>query len=443
MMKFDKFFTLAKEAGIEALEIYVRKSSNLSFSLFQTHLDSYSISDKQTLAARGIFKGQMAYAYSEKIDKTTPNFIIDQLLENAKNLDKDTKPVIFKGSERYKKFNAFNPNLKTYPVEKKIDLLHQIEAKLKNSDERISEIGGLQYEESTEEVMLFNSYGLSLKQKSNYFVIYAEAVVKDGEDIKTGYKIYLDNDIAKFDVDSFVDNVKNEAISKLGGKPCASKKYKTLLGAKVVSSLLSALLTSTIAEEVQKHSSLFEGKIGEQVASKKVTIIEDPSKKNVFNRYFDDEGVATYKKTIIDKGVLKAYLYNLETAQKEETNTTGNGYRYSAKSSIGTNYVNITLKPGKKSEKEIIEGIKEGIYIKDVQGLHAGLNSQSGNFSLQASGFMIRDGKIQEPVNLITVAGNLLQLFKDVIAVSSDSELQLSSMTTSSVLVKKLSISGK
>ncbi len=81
--------------------------------------------------------------------------------------------------------------------------------------------------------------------------------------------------------------------------------------------------------------------------------------------------------------------------------------------------------------------------MTEVQGLHAGLNPRSGNFSLQASGFMIRDGKLAEPVNLITVAGNLVDMFKNVKEVANNSELQLSSTNTPSILVSKLAISGK
>lgn len=443
-MKLDnKIFELAKEAGIEALEIYVNKSYSLSFSLFHSELDSYSLANAQTLSARGIVNGHMGYAYSEKIDKTTPEYIVRQIVENAKNIDKDETPSIFKGSEKYKKFNPFNEGLSLYPIEKKIQLLHTIEDKLKTADPRITEIGGCQYEESANELYIANSYGLKLKQKSNYFVVYAEAVASDKEEVKTGYKIKLGNDITSFNVDAFVQDIAKEVTSKLGGKPCASKSYRTVLSPKVVANLLSALLSSAKAREVQKHSSLLEGKLNEAIASKHITIYEDPTCKNIFNRYFDDEGVATYKKALVEKGVLKTYVYNLETAAIDGVESTGNGYRSGAKGAVGTGFVNITLKPGNKSEEELMSKIKEGVYISEVTGLHAGLNAQSGNFSLQASGFMIRDGKIAEPINLITVAGNLLQLFKDVIGVANNSELQTSSYTTSSLLIKKLAISGK
>lgn len=110
---------------------------------------------------------------------------------------------------------------------------------------------------------------------------------------------------------------------------------------------------------------------------------------------------------------------------------------------MGVSFVNPSIKPGRLSEADLLAKVKTGVYISSVQGLHAGLNPQSGNFSLQAEGFMIRDGKIAEPLSLITVAGNLLDLFLSVRDVANNSELQLSGITAPSLLIKSLAISGK
>ena len=442
MIKLNKYFELAKEANIEALEIYIVRNYSLGFSLFHGEIDSYTTNDSISLGARGIFNGKMGYAYSEKIDKTTPEFIVKNIVENAKNITNDNKVTIFEGSKKYKKFNCYNKELDIIPVEEKLNKLYEIERKLKESDERITEIGGVGYEESRSETILANSYGLKLSEKSNYYVFFAEAVAKDGEDTKTGYKTFLECDFSKFDLDKFVNEVKDNTIKQLGGKPCKSKNYRAVLAPRVVSSLMTAMLNSTIAEEVQKHSSLFEGKLNTQVLSKKITISEKPLAHNIFFKGFDDEGVATYNKDIFKNGVLKTFLYNLETALKDGVETTGNGYRSSSKSPVGTGFSNIFLKPGKISEEDMIKKVKNGIYIDSITGLHAGLNAQSGNFSLQATGFMIRDGKIAEPVNLITVASNLVKVFQDVTMVANNTELLTNATTVPSIAIKSIMVSG-
>lgn len=440
-MNSKKFFELAKAAGLSAAEVTLRKNYQLSISIFRSEVSNYSLSDTSSISARGIYNGFFGATHSEKDDATTPAFLVDQIKENAKVVERDEPAIIFPGSKKYKNRKTFNPAIELIPIDKKLANLFEIERKLKETDPRITEVESVDYSEIAGEVVMENSYGLKLKRKSNYFYYVASVVAKEGDDVKTGFKVFLSNKPEDFNLDKFVADTAKDALSKLGGRTTKSKKYPTVINPEVTSSLLDAYLSNVSAESVQKKSSLFAGKLNEAVASKKVTVIEAPLSNNCFFTNFDDEGVATYNKPIIEKGVLKTFLYNLGTAAKDGVETTGNGYSSGAK--IGVGFVNPVLKPGRKSEQELIGNIKEGLYLTEVAGLHSGLNASSGNFSLQAGGFMIRDGKIAEPVTLITVAGNLLELFKDVKEVGSNLELQLSSVSTPSIFVKKLAVSGE
>lgn len=442
-MNYNKFLEEAKKIGIEGYEIYIEKNYKLSIATFHQEISNYTVADSTILAARGIYDGKMGYAYTELNDKTAPLYLAEQVKENAKGISTTEVPVIFKGSPLYKKKKVYDPSLEKVTAEEKIALLHEIETKLRAEDERIQEVGGVEYEEVVSEITLFNSHGLLLKDKSNYCIVVAEAVAKNGDEVKTGYKIFFDTNPKKLDIDTFVKQVAQETIAKLGGAPCVSKSYPCVFDPQVFSHLISCYLSSMDAEEVQRHSSFLEGKLSQVIASKKVTLIENPLQKNIFFRYFDDEGVATMPKTLIEKGVLKTYLYNLETASKDHVESTGNGYKGSAKGKVGIRYNNVILKPGKRTEEEMMSHIEEGVYITDVQGLHAGMNRQSGNFSLQASGFMIRNGKIAEPINLITIAGNLLKVMQDVLEVANNSKTQLSSITCPSVYIRSIAVSGK
>lgn len=438
-MKYDIYFEKAREEGIDELELSVSREYSLSFSWFRGELESYTTSNTSDLSARGTYLGRAGYVNSEKIDRGTVDYVIEKIKENATVNRSADEIIIFKGSERYAKKRVFNPKLARISIEEKIALLKEMEMRIKKADERITDVE-LGYSESENEYTLMNSYGLNLKSKTNYCSIYAQvvAVGSDGE-TKTGFKVFIDNDLDRFHIDSFVEKVVDETISQLNGSPCLSKKYKAVLNPSVTASLIGFFVSNAIADEVQKNTSLFKGKLHQQVASRKVTIEERPLDKNPFFRYFDDEGVATFNKKIIDKGTLSTYLYNLATAKKDGVQSTGNGYRGSGK--VGTSTANIVLKPGKKSEEELFAMVQEGIYITDVEGLHAGMNPQSGNFSLQAKGYLIEGGKRGAPVCLITVAGNLFQLFKDIREVANNSE-RIGETTASSVLLKKLAVSG-
>ena len=440
-MKYDKFFALAKEAGIEEAELYINESFSLSFSLFHSEVDNYSSNKSMTILARGIVNGKFGTANCDSWSAEHAKYLVNEIVENAKVIENEDPAFIFEGSPKYKKINTFNKDLEKVSIDEKMKKLYELEAAIKKGDPRIIEVGGVEYSESAESVTIMNSKGLKLAQKSNYFYLVGQAVAKEGEQVKSGYELFLDNDFSKFNAEKLAEQVVENTVSQLGGEACESNTYKAVLSPDVVKSLLAAYVGNADSEEVQKRSSLFIGKLNEKVASNKITIEDKPLQRNVFARWFDDEGVATYNKPIIQNGVLKTYLYNLTTAAKEGVQTTGNASRSGAKMGISTFFLH--LKPGKKSQEELFKEVGDGVYITDVSGLHAGLNPQSGNFSLQSTGFLIKNGKRDRGLDVITVSGNLVDLFKDVIEVGSDERVFPSGVACSSVLIKKIVVSGK
>ena len=436
-----KFFALAKESGLESADLTSNESSSLSVSIFHGEVDSLSNNSSYELVARGIYKGKMGTISVDNVDKNSPEYLVKEIKRGASIIETDDPVFIFKGSEKYHKKNVsknvdFGEN-----VQEKVKILLEIEKKLLAYDKRINEVVTVGFESSTHSYKKTNSYGLKLSQKMNAYSYFAEVTAKDGDEIRTGWTVFASLDENEFDIDKYVEKVAKEALQKLGSIQCESKKYPVVFNPECVASLLSFLISSLDAEEVQKHTSLLEGKLGQQVLSKKLSVIENPLEKNLFFRYFDDEGVATNKKFLIKNGVISTYLYTLQTAAKDNVQPTGNGYG-AGKARADVGYV--FVKGGKKSEEEMISGIKEGVYITELQGLHSGMNQHSGNFSLQCAGFMIKDGKKAEPLALITVAGNLINVFSDIKCIANNNKLVISNqMSCPSILVGKMAISGK
>ena len=441
MGKYDRFFVLAKEAGLEQVELFVSESHSLQISLFHGEVDEYKDNNGYSILARGILNGKCGAASADVWNKDKAQWLVNEIVANAKVIENEDPIFIFKGSEKYHKVNTFNKALEEVTIDEKMEKLHALEKALKEIDKRIVEVAGTEFSQTTEKVTLINSNGLNLTQRSNYFTFIAQCVAKEGEQTKSGYDFFLDNDFSKFNPEEFAKKVVKITVDQLGGEPCETNKYKAVLHPDVVTSLIKAYVGHADAEEVQKHSSLFIDKIGQKIASSKVTIEDKPLQKNVFARWFDDEGVATYNKPIIKNGVLQTYLYNLTTAAKAGVESTGNGYGGGSKKGISSTF--LSLKPGKKSQEELFQEVGNGVFITDVSGLHAGLNPQSGNFSLQSTGFLIENGKKGKPLDLITVSGNLLEVFKDVLEVGNDVTVSPAGVSAESVLIKKLAVSGK
>ena len=440
-MKYDKFFILAKEAGIEEAELYIGESYSLSFSLFHSEVDNYSSNRSMTILARGIVNGKFGTATCDSWSTEHAQYLVNEIAANAKVIENEDPAFIFEGSKKYTKINTYNKELSKVSIEDKMTKLYELEKAIREGDKRVVEVGGVEYSESEESVTILNSKGLKLAQKSNYFVYVGQAVAREGTQTKSGWEILLDNDFSKADIPSLAKQVVKNTVDQLGGEACESATYQAVLSPDVVKSFLTFYVGNADAEEVQKRSSLFIGKLNQKIASNKITIEDKPLKRNVFSRWFDDEGVATYNKAIVKNGVLQTYLYNLTTAAKEGVESTGNASRGGSKMGIGTFF--LELKPGKKSQEELFEQIGNGVYITDVQGLHAGLNPQSGNFSLQSTGYLIKNGKRERALDVITVSGNLMDIFQDVIEVGNDQKTFPSGIACSSLLVKKIVVSGK
>ena len=441
MSKYDKFFALAKEAGLEQVELFISESHNLQISLFHGEVDEYKDNNGYSILARGILNGKCGSASADVWNAEKAKWLVNEIVANAKVIENDDPVFIFKGSEKYHKVNTFNKALEQVSIDQKMEKLYALEKALKEIDPRVVEIAGTEFNQSSEKVTLMNSNGLNLVQRSNYFVYLAQCVAKEGEQTKSGYDFFFSNNFDEFDPKKLAAKIVKDTVDQLGGKACASNTYKAVLNPDVVISLLKAYIGHADAEEVQKQSSLFIGKIGQKIASNKVTIEDKPQAKNVFARWFDDEGVATYNKPIIKNGVLQTYLYNLTTAAKDGVQSTGNGYGGGSKKGISSTF--LSLKPGKKSLDELFEKVGNGVFITDVSGIHAGLNPQSGNFSLQSTGYMIENGKKGRPLDLITVSGNLLDIFKDVLEVGNDVTVSPSGVSAESILIKKIVVSGE
>ena len=440
MGKYDKFFALAKEAGLSEVELYISESRSLSISMFHGEVDEYKDNNGYSILARGILNGKCGSATADVWNKDKAAWLIKEIVANAKVIENDDPIFIFKGSEKYHKVNTFNKDLENVKTDDVLANLVAIEKECRSLDPRVVEVAATEYNQVSEKVTLVNSNGLNLVQKNNFYYYVAQCMAKQGEQTKSGYDFFFDNDASKFDLKKFAKKVVDQTVAQLGGEACATNKYKAILHPDVVSSLIKAYIGHANSEEVQKRSSLFIGKLGQKVASRKVTIEDRPLQKNPFARWFDDEGVATYNKAIIKNGVLQTYLYNLTTAAKEGVQTTGNGYGGGKK---GVSSTFLYLKPGKKSLDELFKEVGNGVFITDVSGLHAGLNPQSGNFSLQSTGYMIEDGKKGKPLDLITVSGNLLEVFQDVVEVGNDVTVSPSGVSAESILIKKIAVSGK
>lgn len=449
-MKMNEFkeavIAAAKARNIEEYEFYGAKSDSINAGALMHAINEFSTETMEGVCFRCIANGRMGYASTELFTLEEAERIVDAALENAASIESEDKVFIHAPGDTYENIapiDTVEPS-----AAKLIESVMSIHEKTYKADSRI--IDGFQtfgsFDRSS--ITICNSKGLDLQYSDAYSQFGCEAVAKDGENMYNGF-VMKAVDYAKLDEDAIVKEAVDDAIEQIGQESVNSGTYNIVLSGKMVASLLGVYFSIFTGESTQRGLSLLAGKEGEMIASDLVTLVDDPFCEDTFLRMpFDSEGVATYRKNIIEKGKLNTLLYNLATAHKAGVKSTGNGKKLTYSSSVNTLPYNLYLAKGGSGEKEdIFKAIGNGIYVTSLNGLHAGANPVTGDFSIASEGYLIENGKKSRPAKNFTISGNFYQLLKDIFMVGDD--LKFSTPRSGccfgspTIAVKDVSVAGK
>lgn len=439
-------FSKGKDAGFTDMEIYSQKANNLSIRVFKGEVDSYTLAESGGYSFRGLYRGNMGYAYTEVLDQESVEMLVRDALENAEIIDAEEQLEIYAGSQRYPEYVGVNANLVEVEPQEKIAIAKAMEAAAHTLDERVRAVNYCLLASGDQQVRIMNTKGLDVTHSHNVAYAYISAVVTEGEDTKTFGNFEAIGDFAKFDPEKLARRAVEEAVALLGASPVESGEYPVILRWEAAATLLGTFAGIFSAENVQKNFSLLKGKLGEIIAADAVTIVDDPLlPQGLASAPFDAEGVASRFKTVVEEGKLVTFLHNLKTAAKDGVESTGNAAKDSYKSSVGIAPSNMYIQAGDVSLEDMMAGVEKGLVIIDLQGTHSGANPVSGDFSLSAYGYLVEQGKILRPVNQVTIAGNFVTMLKDVVAVGNDLRFGLPSggvFGSPSLLIKALAVSG-
>lgn len=431
---------------MDEVEAFLVKNKQLDIEIYKGEIDKYSLAESGGLSFRGSSQGKMGYSYTERLEESALDSLVYEALENSKYIEGSDDEIIFSGSESYEEINHYDDSLNQVPTQDKLNFLINLEKEAYSLDERVFAVNACAYQEFEGERYLVNSKGLDLHDKSNGGAAYISVVVKDNEDTKTGISYRIFYDFSSLDFKEIAKEAVDRATSMLGASNIKSGNYPIIIENTTFANLLSAFTPIFSSDNVQKGLSLLKGKLGEEIASPLLTIVDDPFLKGGFaSRNFDDEGTASTFKTMVDNGKLVSFAYNWKTANREGVASTGHASR-SYKGPISIAPTNLYVVNGDLDLDEMMVLADKGLLINNLEGLHSGLNPVSGDFSLSASGYEIKDGKKARPVNQITIAGNLYEVFKNIVAVGNDLKFGLPSngyIGSPSILVKSLAVSGE
>src|SRR5579862_4982216 len=417
----------AMKAGASAAECVVREGDEFSTLVRLGQVETLKESGSKSIGVRVFFGQRSASTYSSDFSKAG----LDRMLNSALELAKITSEDPFSGIPPADQLGQLSGDLDLYhedvyslPGAERIDYARRAEKAALEFDPRIKNSDGGSFDAATGHKVLANSNGFVGEYSRSYCSVAAVPIAQTPEGaMQRDFWFSVARTLKKLDSPEQVGKVAAErTLRRLGAKKVKTAKVPIVFDPMVSTSILEHIFEGINGDSVYRGASFLAGKLGQKIAGENVTIIDDGTIPGGFGTSpFDGEGIPTRRTVVIEKGVLKSYLLNTYTAKKLGLQTTANASRGLA-GTPGIGPGNYFLEPGKKTAKEIIAGIPEGLYVTEFLG--HGANLVTGDYSRGASGLWISGGELTYPVEEITVAGNLKEMFFNISEIGNDLEFR-------------------
>jgi PmbA protein len=438
----------AKRAGATQAEAIAREGDEFSTTVRLGSVETLKESGSRGMGLR-VFVGQRtASTYTSDFSEDG----IEKLVSQAVALAKVSSEDPFAGLPQPGEFGQVGGDLDLYyadvyslPTAERIDYAKRAERAAMEVDTRITNSDGASFDAATGRKVLVNSLGFVGEYRRSYCSVSAVPIAQEAGESGQGamQRDWWFSSARSLSRLESPESVGREAarrtLRRLGARKIATTQCPVVFDPIVARSIIEHIFEAANGDAIYRGASFFQGKLGEQVASANVTVIDDGTMVGGFGTSpFDGEGVPTRKTVVVESGVLKSYLLNTYTARKLNMKTTGNGSRGLA-GNPGIGAGNFFLQAGERPPEAIIRQVKQGLYVTEFLGF--GVNLTTGDYSRGASGLWIENGELAYPVEEITVAGNLKQMFKNIVEIGNDLVFR-SSVAAPTIRIDGLTVAG-
>jgi len=356
---------------------------------------------------------------------------LDKLLDGAMQLAKITGEDPHAGLPEREEFGKVEGELGLYfddvneqPPAERIEIARAVEAAALGYDERITNSGGGDFDTATSRKIMVNSRGFVGEFRKSYCGFSAAPIAQGPTGgMQRNYWYSSARTVRKLeDPVAIGHEAARRTLSRLGARQVKTQAAPVVFSPEIARSIMGNIFDAANGDAIYRKATFFADMLGERVAGENVTVVNDGTMVHdgiggFGTSPFDGEGLPTRRTVLIENGVLKNYVMNCYTARKLGMKSTGNASRALA-GAPGIGAGNFYLEPGTMSPKEIIGDVKQGLYVTETMGF--GVNLVTGDYSQGASGVWIENGELAYPVEEITIAGNLKDMYKNIVAIGDD-----------------------
>jgi PmbA protein len=439
-----KLVQRAMKKGAKQAEAFLEVGRQSSCRVRDGEIEDLTQATSKGVGLRVISKDRLGFAYTSDFDPAS----LDAFVDRALQLAEAAAPNKLNGLPTKKDLGAFpdtgalfDPAVANLAGDWKIKAALEMERAGKAVDPRVTTFDSVGAGDHVSEVYVASSEGLVGGYSGTYVYLFASPVASEKEQLQTGswvdYKRFLED----LEPPELVGReAARRAVRMLGARKVKTQQVPVIFDPLMAASFVGDIAESADGNAVYKKSSVFAALQGKRLAPESVTVVDDGLlRRGLGTAPFDGEGVPTRRTPILDKGTLRNFLYDASTARKAKARTTGNASRgYSSLPHIGTN--NLYLEAGTKTPEELIREVKSGFYVTMMLG--SGADPVTGAYSRGANGMWIENGELAYPVQEVTVAGNLLQMLKDLDGIGNDLQFR-GSAGAPTIRFKQLTVSGE
>jgi PmbA protein len=369
---------------------------------------------------------------------------IDRLVSGAVTLARITSEDPFAGLPEEGAFgqhdvaaqHLYFDDVNQQPPAERIRIAREVEAAAMAYDTRIQNSGGGDFDAATAHKIMMNSRGFTGEYRRSYCGFSAQPIAHDDAGNMQRNFWYSNARSTRLLEDPVAvgHEAARRALRRLGARRVPTQQAPVVFSAEIARSIIGNIFDAANGDAIYRHATFFADMLGQRVAGDNVTVIDDGTL--VFNHEnqdgdheggiqaggfgtspFDGEGLPTRRTVLIENGILKSYVMNTYTARKLGLASTGNASR-SLASNPGIGAGNFFLQPGTLTPEEIIGDVKDGLYVTETMGF--GVNLVTGDYSQGAAGLWIENGELAYPVEEITIAGNLKDMYQNISAIGND-----------------------
>jgi PmbA protein len=434
----------AKRKGATAADAFLREDETFGVTVRKGEVERLKEAVSKNLRLRVFLGNRTATSQTSDLSPDRINQLVDETVEMAHQTSSDESrglPDANAYATEVPDLCLADPAWDSLTPDQRINLARRAEAAAFQTDPSITNSEGASFEYERSRTVLANTVGFIGGYETTAGYLATVPIAESNGSMQQDHWLSIARYRDKLDSPEDIGRrAAQRAVRRLGAQKVKTCEVPVVFDPLVARTLVKHVFDAVSGDAIYRKRSFLDGQIGEFVASRNVTIVDDARLiGGLGSSPFDDEGVATRLTPVVEDGILQSYLHSAYTGRKLGAPPTGNGSRTGA-GNISVGPTNFYLKPGQESAEAIIGSVKSGLYVVELIGF--GVNTVNGDYSRGAMGLWIEDGKLAYPVQEVTIAGNLREMLRNIEMIGSDIAF-MGSIAAPTLKIRNMTLSGE